>query len=405
MHIDAYIYGQEDLIKGDVTYRNLNKLQTCTYIFDMASDLPSHHRALVLETFEAGFQTKELPTPKPTHGSVFVRVLEVGILSYHREIYNGERHYAFPKPLVGGMSAVARVAAPGLDAVALKPGQLVWFDCVIRGRDNPDALFMTAIHEGSTEGSRKLMSEIWRDGTFAEFANVPLENCIPLDGARLCQELGYSTLDLVYLSYLLVPYGGFKDIGLEPGETVVVCPATGGFGGAGVQVAIAMGARVIAMGRNEKELARLKEYVKKGTPGANIETVKITGNENADSATLRTFGTIDAVLDLSPPVAAKSTHLKSATSVLLREGRVSLMGFSENPIDCWKVIGDNITMKGKLMYEREDMLLFVKMLERGLFAKGKDFVDARSFGLEDWKEPFDVAAEHIGIGKIVAMAP
>lgn len=48
------------------------------------------------------------------------------------------------------------------------------------------------------------------------------------------------------------------------------CPATGGLGGVGVMVAVAMGARVIAMGRNEKELERLREHVKRGTPNSNI---------------------------------------------------------------------------------------------------------------------------------------
>jgi NADPH:quinone reductase-like Zn-dependent oxidoreductase len=99
------------------------------------------------------------------------------------------------------------------------------------------------MQEGGTDRSRKLMENVWRDGAFADYAKVPLENCIALDEAKLCQELGYSVPDLVYT------------------ETIIVCPATGGYGGAGIQVAIALGARVVAMGRNEKELARLKEHV------------------------------------------------------------------------------------------------------------------------------------------------
>ena len=159
------------------------------------------------------------------------------------------------------------------------------------------------------------------------------------------------------MAYLLVPFGGLRDINLEAGETVVVCPATGGFGGAGVQVAIAMGARVIAMGRNEKELARLKDHARKGTPGASIETVKMTGDESTDLAPLKAFGTIDAVLDFTPRVASKSRHMKSAIKALRRGGRVSVMGFiGQDVMDfelAWKIVGDNITLKGKLMYERE----------------------------------------------------
>jgi D-arabinose 1-dehydrogenase-like Zn-dependent alcohol dehydrogenase len=228
-----------------------------------------------------------------------------------------------------------------------------------------------------------------------------LENCIPLDEARLCGELGYSVQDLMYLCNLLVPYGGLRDIRLEPGETVVVCPSTGNFGGAGVQVGVAMGARVIAMGRNEQELARLKEHVLKGTPAATVETVKITGDEITDTAALEAFGTIDAVLDLSPPEALKSKHLKCAITALRHSGRVSLMGSVEEVIPVMKVLSNNITLKGKLMYERDDMLQFVKMLERGLFPTGRNFVETKTFKLEDWKDAFDEAATYTGVSRLV----
>ena len=48
------------------------------------------------------------------------------------------------------------------------------------------------------------MRDVWRDGTFAEYAKVLLENCIPLNKARSCTPLGYSIEDLVYMAYLLV---------------------------------------------------------------------------------------------------------------------------------------------------------------------------------------------------------
>lgn len=388
-------------------YIHLDSKLPQSFVIDMAPSNLSTHRALVLEAVGADLRVQSIPIPAPFHGSVVVQILAAGVISYHRKIYDtsDDRPYPFPLPLVGGCSAVGRVAALGPDATALREGQLVYVDCVIRGRDNSDSLFLSAIHEGSSDGSRKLMRDIWRDGVFAEYARMPLENCIPLNEGRLCEELGYSITDLVYLSNLLVPYGGLRSIKLEPGETVVVCPATGGFGGAGVQVAVAMGAKVIAMGRNEDELARLKAHVLRGTPEANVETVKITGDQKADTMSLQALGVIDAVLDVSPPAASKSTHLKSALDSLRREGRCSLMGVVDIPLTDWKFIGDNITLKGKLMYEREDMLLFVKMLEKGLFPRGMNFVDLKLFSLDESKEAFETAAMHTGIGRMTAIQP
>ncbi|KAI1808997.1 putative quinone oxidoreductase [Daldinia bambusicola] len=371
----------------------------------MTSDIPTEHRALVVEDVGEGLHVKTIPTPKPGPGKAIVRIAAAGILSYHHEIYSGARYYNIPKPIVGGISAIGRVAAVGEDATALKPGQLIYVDCVIRSRDNPSDLFLTALHEGLTEGSKKLIRDVWRDGCWAEYAQAPLENCFALDEARLCGELGYTVPDILYMCHMLVGFGGFRDIDLKPGETIIICPATGGYGGSAVQTAIGMGVRVIAFGRNEKELARIKEHVLRGTPTASIETVKMTGDEMADAAALKAFGTADAVLDFTPPKASKSQHVKSATWALRRGGRVSLMGWNEDPMNAGAIVGLNISMKGKLMYHREDIVLFIKMLERGLFPRGKNFVETKIFKLEDWKEALDVAAEHAGIGKFVAFAP
>lgn len=390
----------------------------------MPPSLPSEHRALVLDSRDSGFQVKTLATPQPDTGSAVIRIAAAGILPYHRETYNGKRPMPFPTPLVGGFGAIGHIDALGPDATSLKVGQLVYVDCVIRSRDDPGCFFLSAIYEGSSDGSKKLMRDVWRDGTFAEYAKVPLENCIALDEARLCGELGYSLQDLTYMAFLLVPYGGLMDINVGPGETVVVCPATGFYGTLAVQVAIALGANVIAMGRNEEKLAKLKDNVKKRSPQADVETVQITGDEPTDVASLKSHGTIDAVLDITPSEASASTHTKSAIKALRRGGRVSLMGSTKN-IAVPEILFNNITLKGmdyimnetaapllmlylfkgKMMYEREAIVRFVKMLQSGLFPRGKSLVETKVFRLEDWKDGFDEAAQYNGIGKNVVFVP
>ncbi|KAK8122791.1 hypothetical protein PG984_011461 [Apiospora sp. TS-2023a] len=361
----------------------------------MAGAIPSEHQALVLTSIDVGLELKTVPTPKhPQLGNVLVRIQAASLLSYHREIYNGARQYPqVHVPHSGGYSAVGRVAAVGADATSLKPGQLIFADCTIRSRDGA-GWFLVGVQASMDAGGQKLNEQVYVDGAFAEYWNVPLENCHPLDEQRLTKELEYAPVDLAYMSYLLVAYEGLHDIGLEAGETVVVCPATGGFGGAGAMVAIAMGARVIAMGRNEQELARLKAHVESGLMSGSdsglIETVPITGDEAVDTAALQAFGAIDAVLDFSPPHAAGSSHLRCAIRSLRRR---------------YAVILNNLTLKGKVMYEREDVTQFVKMLERGLFPRGKSFVDTKVFKLEQAKEALDAAAEYAGGGRAVVFAP
>lgn len=282
-------------------------------------------RALVQEVYAQPLQVKRIPTPQPTPGSVILRVLAAGIISYMPDIYNGTRKYPYPTPLVVGTSCIGRVAAVGPDATSLTPGQLVFFDCVIRGRDDEGAIFLSGVSEGGSEGSRKLMRGEWRDSSYAEYVKVPLENALPLDETRLLGPVdkggwGCDIPRLSYIGALLVPYGGFRDIGLQPGETVIIAPATGGFSGAAVLVALAMGCRVIAMGRNVESLEKLKRL------GDRVETVRMTGVLEDEVEALKGFGEADAYLDLSPASAENSTHLKAAIMSLRHAGRVSLMG-------------------------------------------------------------------------------
>jgi NADPH:quinone reductase-like Zn-dependent oxidoreductase len=163
-------------------------------------ELPKTHRALLLTSTSLPPEIKTLPTPQPGPGNAVVRVEAANIISYSKFIYNGARKYSFPLPFVIGTSGLGRVVAAGPDSVLLKPGQLVFVDCFIRGRDNPDAGFLFGIHEGHNEGSKILMRGEWRDATYAEYAKVPLENCHPLDEALLKDKFGYTIDDLQDIS-------------------------------------------------------------------------------------------------------------------------------------------------------------------------------------------------------------
>jgi D-arabinose 1-dehydrogenase-like Zn-dependent alcohol dehydrogenase len=172
------------------------------------------------------------------------------------------------------------------------------------------------------------MTDGYRNWTYAEYCLTPLENLSLLDERRLLGDpeqggLGYKLDDLNFLTTLLVPCGGLKDIELQAGQTIIVAPATGSFGGAAVLVALTMGARVIAMGRNTTSLANLKKKVP--MPGR-LETVQVTGDIAADCEELKKFGEIDAYFDIGPPQGYASTQIKSCILALRQGARVSLMG-------------------------------------------------------------------------------
>ncbi|KAH8816726.1 chaperonin 10-like protein [Xylogone sp. PMI_703] len=367
--------------------------------------IPSTCRALVLR--ESGkLAIENVPTPQVTPGSAIVKVLLSGVGPGQAHMVARKIPGLYtPDPVIPGGNAIGRIAAVGPDTTTLKVGQLVMLDPFIRGRDNPDVQMLWGLGVfGDNPAAKKLMDEAWKDGMFTEYTRAPIENCYPLDEKRLCGSpseggLGYSHADLVIIGRQLVAYGGFKGINLQAGETVVIAPATGSFSGAAVDVAVAMGARVIAMGRNVEILKKLQSVY----PSINI--VPIKNNVEEDLAALKAFGTIDAFLDISPHMANDSSHVRSCFMALKPYGRASLMGVLNNDIAIPYFVATikNITIRGQYMYEKEDARGIIKLVESGVLKLGKEVGHevVATYKFEEWEKALDTSSKNPGAGKIV----
>ncbi|ETI27821.1 hypothetical protein G647_00270 [Cladophialophora carrionii CBS 160.54] len=386
----------------------------------MTNSLPPTHRALRQDVYAQPPTVQTVATPQPTPGSAVLKVLQASIINYTKDIYNGVRKYPYPVPLTLGESALARVVALGQDATTLKIGDLCLLDITIRGRDDIDrsagATFLSAIIQGHTPASAKLMTDGWRDGTYAEYVRWPLENCHVLDEDRLFNTLGYQMDDLMYLSRMMVPYGGLGPlcIDLKPGETVVVYPATGGFGSAAAHLCLELGAgKVICMGRNVEALEGLKRAatVEKR---ARIEAVPLSGTWQEDLKALKSLGgNIDVFFDISPPTAGKEL-LKTGTLALRHGGRLCIMGGGDQdiPLPNGVFMHKNLILKGKWMYEPMDVKRLIGLVEMGivkLHRKGDTVTPyganvVAKFKLDDWQKAFD-EAERLGSAGIVVFEP
>ncbi|KAF4963069.1 hypothetical protein FSARC_8871 [Fusarium sarcochroum] len=359
---------------------------------------PKTHRALVLHSTRDPYDISVVvqETPRAGSGNAIIRVLSAGVLTYADRVYSGRKPYPYPEPFVIGSGAVGRVAAVGPDATSMKLNQLVFFDCFIQGRDDPQSLILHGLSSGFNPASNHLMEVEWRDGTYAEFSKVPLENCFPLNEARLLNNpdkggLGYTPIDLVYLLTISIPFGGLRDIDIKSGEKVIISPASGTFGSAAVLAALAMGALVIAVGRDQETLDKVKTLNPE-----RVRTVLNTGDVENDVKELTKDGPLDAFLDISPGKAIKSTHFKSCILSLRRGGRVSLMGaHQELTLPTQFIMLNDITVKGKWMYTKDDIRTMIKLLE----ADYLDFSAVETVGafrLEDFKEAFDMASKMSG---------
>ena len=364
--------------------------------------LPDTHKALVVVTRDQPMKVETRPTPKPTPGSAILRVIASSPASYAREIYDGTRPYPFPTPSIPGASAVARVAALGSDATALKVGQLVYFDLTVRARDSPDSAWVL---QGSINGpgGAVLGEGEWRDGTWAEYAKVPLENVYPLpeNDDKFSVEVERWT----YLQRLLVPFGGLRSVNVRAGETVIVAPATGPFGSAGVHAAIGMGAKVIAMGRNQQSLDKLKKAFGEKLIG----TVQIVGDVEKETEALKELGPVDVFLDISPPMADQSSHLRSGILALGKGGRVSMMGgvYGNVSVPYGAIMFNDLLLKGKFMCDRADVEMMIRLVRAGLVdlseKAGVSLIG--KYKLEEWDAALTAAAKNAGPGETVLFTP
>lgn len=382
--------------------------------------LPPTQKALILTQIGSPLHVATThPTPVLTSGSAIIQVLCAGLLSYSKDIYNGARKYTLPTPSIPGSGAIGRVVAVGNDATSLQMGDLVLCDIYLTGRDDRNVGALLGVHDGHSAAAKRMVHGEWRDSTYAEYVKLPLENCFKLNEEKLLASslpapdggvggLGYSVEELLHITSFAVPYGGLRDVGLDVCETVLIAPATGMFGSAAVKVALAMGANVIAMGRNAAALQQLKtdHPNSKESGGSRLETVLITNDIQTDTAAIARFGMpVDVYFDISPPSASESTHFRSGILSVRHGGRVSLMGGIKGDVavPLGYVMHANMTIKGKWMYERDDVLKLIKLVEGGRLRV--DGGSVKKYALEQWEEAFEAAASEAGPGRLVALVP
>jgi NADPH2:quinone reductase len=165
---------------------------------------------------------------------------------------------------------------------------------------------------GFSEGDR--VAAMTMGGSFAERAAV-----MPQLAFKLPDELSFEEGAAYVLNYHTAHFGLLRRGRLREGETVLVHGAAGGVGTAAIQVAKAVGARVIAVVSTDE-----KERVARDA-GAD-EVVRSDGAWK-DEAKELSGGGVDVVFD---PVGGKR-FLDSIRS-LTDEGRLVVIGFTEGSI-------------------------------------------------------------------------
>lgn len=366
------------------------------------------HQALVLDAQNKPLRQSTLPIPTASPGSAIIQVLVTNIGAQTRNILSGKIPGFLKTPVVPSAQTIGRIHSVGPDSTSLQVGQLVFVDFYTRSRDNSDHGMLQGYISFTPEGA-KLMGEEWGCGTFGQYARMPLENIFPLNEDVLVNKLGYSFGDLSMIGPQAVAMGGLSEVEVHPGDTVIVAPATGLYGGTCVQVALALGARVIAAGRNAATLDRLQSVL--GASGR-LSTVKLVGDVEADAAALKNASGsesgADIYVDWSPPTAAKSTHYQSCLAALRPWGRAVLNGAPVGNVEIpyALVMAKSLRIQGRLMFDRVHVRRLISMIESGLLKLGSgegSGVTVEAFKMEQIESALEHGEKDVRWGQQVVM--
>lgn len=172
-------------------------------------------------------QYGELPPPEPQAGQVLVRVKAVSVNPIDTYIRAGANYWPVPQPFIVGSDLAGVVEAVGPGAKRFQPGDRVW---------------------GTNQG---LMG---RQGVFAEYCAVDEHWLYPTP-----ENVDDSTAAACALVGVTAHLGLVREARLQAGETIFVHGGTGGVGSMVVQMAKALGARVLATAGSEAKVTLAKE--------------------------------------------------------------------------------------------------------------------------------------------------
>ncbi|MGA0599302.1 zinc-binding dehydrogenase [Caulobacter sp. KR2-114] len=352
-------------------------------------------KAAVLKEFGAPLAIETLPDPEPMAGGVVVDVVAAGVTSYAANVFNGSRNYALELPVAPGAGGIGRIRAVSPDATTLKVGDWVFCEATVRSRDNA----ADSILQGWTYRTAAALPlhRLYHHGSYAERMLVPTENVTPL-GEIEPAEAGRWTA----LGRLLVPFGGLIAGDLKAGETLVISGATGGFGGAGVAVALAMGAGlVVATGRNPGTLDDLVRRF-----GPRVRAVRMSGVEadDLDNIVKAAAGPIDMVLDFLPREAT-AAQVQAPLATVRHGGRIILMGGvrSELALSYNVLMHKELTVRGAWMYSREAIPRMIQMIRAGLIDLSQ--FELTEFALSEANDAVAHAAANAGPRQLTTIRP
>jgi len=324
----------------------------------------------------------DLPTPKPQPDEVLIKVKACAVNHLDLWVLRGWPGLRLERPHIGGADIAGTIAELGSEVSEWKVGQEV---VVIPGYAELDDEY-TARGEDSLSPSYKIFGES-RKGGFAEFVAVPAK-CLFLKPKSLSFTEAAAPLLVGLTCWRML----LRRAQLKAGETLLVVGAGGGVNSFSLQLAVALGVKVIALSSTEEKCA---QAISMGASEAinyrkvadwSREVRRLTGGKGADVV-------IDNV--------GTQTFSQSINSCA-RGGRIVTVGNTSGALvefDNRLVFTKQISILGSTMGSRTDFKELLEFIETRNIRVNIDSV----FNLKDGEEAYRALEEGRQYGKVVVV--
>jgi NADPH:quinone reductase-like Zn-dependent oxidoreductase len=311
----------------------------------------------------------EIPIPQIGESEALVRVRASAL--NRRDLFITQSLYPNVRlPVTLGSDGAGEIAALGSAVANLAVGDEVVVDPML-GWGNDERVW---------DPANSSILGMPRDGTFAQYVAVPLENVY-----RKPKHLSLEEAAAIPLAGLTAYRALFARGALAAGETVLITGIGGGVQTCVLLFANAAGARTIVTSSSDDKLERAKAL------GADA-TINYAQDPQW-SKQLRSLGPIDMVVDSSG-----GETLRGALDAVRPGGRIVVYGGTNGDatIKLFPLFWKHVTIVGTSMGSPQDFIAMLQLFERGL----RPAIDQR-FALDDAIEGFRRLAAADQFGKIV----
>ncbi|MEM3577898.1 MAG: NAD(P)-dependent alcohol dehydrogenase [Candidatus Bathyarchaeia archaeon] len=325
-------------------------------------------KAMRLHEYKQPLRLDEVEIQRPGPKDAVVKIDACGVC--HTDIHLAEgalttEVFGGKRPWILGHEIAGKVVEVGSEVADVKVGDSVLIDSWTAYACGSCIMCRTGF-ENCCLYNRPI--GFGRDGGYAEYITVPakslinIENLIPEDVAPLA--CGGVTV-----------FRAMRKAAVTPSDIIVIYGA-GGLGIFAVQIAKAMGSKVIAISRSREKLEMARrfgaDYTIDATRDPVKEVLKITDGRGAN-----------VVLDL---VGFEQT-LENGLKMLGMLGRFLVIGVGPGPLKCLPdtAVNYELTISGVKVGTHKDLIDLVELAKRGVIKS----ITTKIFKLEEVNEAFE----------------